>query len=63
MKKRINIKKNILGKCRNDCGKEGVRFHGNGMWVCMECHNKWDKEFKEMMASLEVDETIGRFIY
>jgi len=63
MKKRINIKKNILGKCRNDCGKEGVRFHGNGMWVCMECHNKWDKEFKEMIISLKDDKAIRRFIY
>ena len=58
MKKRINVKKNILGKCRNDCGKEGVKFYGNGMWVCVECHDKWNKEFKEMIEGLGKEKTL-----
>ena len=58
MKKRINVKKNILGKCRNDCGKEGVKFYGNGMWVCGDCYNEWTNKFKETIESLKGDKTL-----
>ena len=59
MKKKIVVKSKInTNKCKNDCGRDGTMFHRNGMWVCLECHNKWDRQFEEMIEGLKGNKTL-----
>jgi len=41
IKKQVEEDKLNIKKCKNDCGRDGIKHWSNGSLLCEKCYNEW----------------------